>query len=291
MWSVFLMTFMSGLLRGQETDIMNKTGYLQGCRENLFYNYSKPAGQVKVGIIFVHAASGNRLGPHRMFVEMGEEFYRLGYATMRFDFAGCGDSTGTGPMQSIEDDSFDLARVCEFFKQKGALEKIFLIGISRGSRLCFNAMRKYKIDMNGMVLFSASYLDNSVFVRLFANRLKQYFIKLVEPGAFKRLISGAVNFKGIFRTFAFCFQFKQKAESAKGRSGFKTICPLLFVYGKNDPITNNSKIYYSQICKKTQIDYKCVLIENANHSFFHYKWKEQLFEISKKWIEGLAKKG
>ena len=114
---------------------MNKIGYLQGCREKLYYDYSKPAGQVKTGVIFVHAASGNRLGPHRIFVEMGEEFYKLGYAAMRFDFAGCGDSTGTGPMQSIEDDSFDLAMVCKFFRQQETLDKIFLIGISRGGRL------------------------------------------------------------------------------------------------------------------------------------------------------------
>ena len=269
---------------------MNKIGYLQGRKEKLYYDYSKPAAQVKVGVIFVHAASGNRLGPHRMFVEMGEKFYKLGYAVMRFDFAGCGDSTGTGPMQSIEDDSFDLVKVCEFFRQQEDLEKIFLIGISRGGRLCFNAVRKYEIPVSGMVLLSASYLDNSIFVRLFVNRLKQYLVKLTEPGGCQRLISGAVNFRGILRTFAFCFQFKQKKDSAKGGAGFKTRCPLLFVYGGNDPITNNSKSHYSTICKKNEIDHKCVSIENANHSFFHYKWKENLFGICKKWIENLAEK-
>ena len=269
---------------------MNKIGYLQGRREKLYYDYSKPAGQVKAGVIFVHAASGNRLGPHRMFIEMGDEFYNMGYAAMRFDFAGCGDSTGDGPMQSIEDDSSDLAMVCEFFRQHEALEKIFLIGISRGGRLCFSAMKKYKIDLSGMVLLSASYLDNSIFVRLFANRIKQYFMKLIEPGGFQKLMSGAVNFKGILRTFAFCFQFKQKTESLESGSVFKTRCPLLFIYGENDPITNNSKNHYSEICKKNKIDHKCVLIENANHSFFHYKWKEQLLEICEKWIEDLAGK-
>jgi len=264
---------------------MNKIGYLQGRKEKLYYDYSKPVGKVKVGVIFVHAASGNRLGPHRMFVEMGEKFYKLGYAVMRFDFAGCGDSTGTGPMQAIGDDCFDLVRVCEFFKEQEALEEIFIVGISRGGRLCFNAMSKYEIQTSGMVLLSASYLDNSIFVRLFVNRLKQYFVKLTEPGAFKRLISGAVNFRGVLRTFAFCFQFKQKAKATKSAGGFKTRCPLLFVYGGNDPITNNSKKHYSEICKANKIEHECLLIENANHSFFHYKWKQQLFGICKKWIE------
>ena len=74
---------------------MTETGYFNSGGNELFYSCTIPAGKNETtGIVFVHAADGNRLGPHRMFVEFARHFNSLGYPTFRFDLSGCGDSTG-----------------------------------------------------------------------------------------------------------------------------------------------------------------------------------------------------
>lgn len=55
-------------------------------------------------IIFIHGYfSANRIGPNRLFVESEQELLRLGCATIRFDWAGMGESDGHLNKISFED--------------------------------------------------------------------------------------------------------------------------------------------------------------------------------------------
>ncbi|MHC4396872.1 MAG: hypothetical protein ACYS1A_14580 [Planctomycetota bacterium] len=59
---------------------------------------------------------------------------------------------------------------------------------------------------------------------------------------------------------------------------------MFFIYGSKDPIAADSALYYSRICEKYKIPYRVAEIKNANHSFFHYRWKEQIMEMTKEWL-------
>lgn len=45
-------------------------------------------------IVFCHGFVGNRIGVDRLFVNAARLFSRAGYVVVRFDYAGCGESTG-----------------------------------------------------------------------------------------------------------------------------------------------------------------------------------------------------
>ena len=124
-------------------------------KNELSYSLSRPEDSArKPGVLFVHAAGGNRLGPHRMFVELSERFNGLGYSTFRFDFTGCGDSSGVESKDDIDAEAFDLENAVRYFVNAGQLEKVILLGISRGARVCFNAMACESLALAGMILLS-----------------------------------------------------------------------------------------------------------------------------------------
>ena len=60
--------------------------------------------------------------------------------------------------------------------------------------------------------------------------------------------------------------------------------PKLLIYGRNDPMQKESISYYVSRCKENRVPCNCHIIDNANHSFFHYKWKEQIFDITRNWL-------
>jgi len=235
------------------------------------------------GIIFVHAANGNRLGPHRMFVELARKFNRLGHNTLRFDFSGCGDSTGSPSNDNTENEVIDLLNAVDFFLEKTTSKNIFLLGISRGSRICLETMTKHPLPLKGMILLSTPLSNYYTGVRSFTAHLKQYFYKAKKPEYLAKLIKGRANIGQIKKTLTTALMLSRRYSQIQNKS-FTSKVPVLFIYGSKDPLREKSSKYYTAKFRHNGLDYDCRFIRGANHSFFHYKWKEQIFEISKKWL-------
>ena len=266
---------------------MTDTGYFKSGNNLLFYSSAIPQSQKrKQGIIFVHAADGNRLGPHRMFVELAEKFNSLGYPTFRFDLTGCGDSTGSTQHNNIENDILDVIQAVNFFRTRADLESIILLGISRGARVCFNALSKYALPLNAAILLSAPASTGKTAIKSFGAGLKEYFCKLKDPQSLRKLLSAKVNVAQICKTLLAALLLSRRYPSAQNTT-IASKCPLLFIYGECDPITADSSLYYAAKCRENRLPHYCHIIHDANHSFFHYEWKEEIFKISSHWLENI----
>jgi uncharacterized protein len=63
--------------------------------QRLFGMLTEPAeGRADATIVLLCPGMKMRVGPHRLYVRMAERFAEQGYAVLRFDFAGLGDSEG-----------------------------------------------------------------------------------------------------------------------------------------------------------------------------------------------------
>lgn len=242
-----------------------------------------PGGQkMKAGLIFVHAANGNRLGPHRMFVEFSGRLKYSEIASLRFDMRGCGDSTGEPTGKDLNSDIEDLRNAINFFTSQSNPPKIFLLGISRGASVCLSALAEHRLPVHGAILLSTPVSGSKAAAKKFSSRLKEYLYKFRNPESLQKLLSGKANFKQIFKTLTFALSSPKRYR--QNNDGFSTQCSLFFIYGSKDPIMADSQTHYRKICERHKIPYRITEIKNANHSFFHYRWKEQVMDMSQQWL-------
>jgi len=190
---------------------MNHINFFNSSSNKLSYACAVPDSQIiKAGLIFVHAADGNRLGPHRMFVELAEKLKCCGIASLRFDMRGCGDSDGEPAGGDISADIEDLQNAIRFFSSKYKLPKIFLFGISRGARVSISALAEYSLPVDGVVLLSTPFSSSKAAAKKLSNRLKEYLYKFRNPESLKKLLSGKANLKQILKTLGFALSSQKR---------------------------------------------------------------------------------
>ncbi len=89
-------------------------------------------------IIMCHGWSGSKEGyPNYFFVKVSREFAKKGFATLRFDFRGSGDSEGKWEEQNTTTMLKDLDNAIDYLVSNSAIdkEKIGLVGHSQGGRI------------------------------------------------------------------------------------------------------------------------------------------------------------
>lgn len=264
---------------------MVETGYFHSGDNELFYSCTVPPGKAAdAGVMFVHAGSGNRLGPHRMFVEMAEGLNILGYPTFRFDLSGCGDSTGAISRNGIRAQVTDVVEATRFFVALTNLKSVVLLGISRGAHICFTVMAEYHLPLGGMILLSMPVSSTGSALKSFGSRLAEYTCKLKDPKYLRKLLSGQADITQIRKTLMTALRLGHRYRQAE-RKTFKSKCQILFIYGQRDPISAKSRRHYTSKCHQNNLVYDLYIVAGANHSFFHYKWKEEICNVSERWLE------
>lgn len=263
------------------------SGYLESSSNILYYRIKLPTVNNYSGIVFVHAADANRLGPHRMFVEAEKVFNDNGFSTMRFDLTGCGDSSGTYDPQNIEQDISDVASAIRFFISDYDIKTIILFGISRGAKVIIQTMQNFALPLSGAICLSAPEASMNTSIRKLSDISKNYIYKMLNTHNLKKVFTGRVDLCQILKTFSLPIRNIANANNTNKSEKFRTICPTLIIYGSSDPVTTQSLKYYSNLFKNNKISFESFVIKNANHSFFHYKWKQKIISKSIEWLNSI----
>ena len=261
--------------------------YLKSSEDFLSYRFSKPAADsASYCVLFVHAAEGNMLGPHRMFVEFERAFNSRGIATFRFDFAGCGDSTGTAEYNPVRDQK-NLADVIKYLSEAEGVNDIVMLGMSRGAYCVCEYIKSCPKQVRAAILLSPPVSTIKSVKKVLSSRLREYFLKLASRETYVKFVKNRINYKLVFKTIFQVFS-KERSYSSDSLENLAN-CPTLFIYGENDPLTSESKSHYIPLFESAGCDVECEIIERANHSFFHYKWKEQIINIILSWLQTRCK--
>lgn len=90
----------------------------------------------ETGIIFCHPFAEEKNCSHSVVAKAARSFAQSGFAVMRFDFSGCGDSEGEMQDFTLVDWQNDLKAAIRTLKEKARVKNVALWGLRSGAGIC-----------------------------------------------------------------------------------------------------------------------------------------------------------
>jgi uncharacterized protein len=228
------------------------------------------AGSQKSALIIVcHGFTGSKEGSGQA-VAMGNELALLGFSTLLFDFAGCGESEGNWEDLTLTGQIDDLGSVVEWSRLQG-YKQIILTGRSFGGSTIIGYAARDK-DINAVCTWAAVARPDKLF---------SHFIKGRESGAADELLTIESDEAPLKLRRAFFNDLNR--HDLPGCAA--TIAPrkLLVIHGSADqsvPCADAELIYQSALEPK-----EMVIIDGADHRFSSHT--NQVWALFFDWLKRL----
>ena len=157
-----------------------------------------PATAARRGrVLFLHGWSGDRTGPHRMFVHAARMLAAQGYTCLRFDFRGRGDSDGAACEATIASMTADARAAVAWLRAEAPQGgPLVLQAICSGCKVAINTASA-ETDVARLALWSAesmgSLRSGATGSRRLLATLRTYARKLLRPETWRKLLRGQVR--------------------------------------------------------------------------------------------------
>jgi len=262
----------------------------EGLRVHGILHRPAAGGVPAAGVVFCHGWSGDRQGPHRMFVKTARRLAAQGIASLRLDFRGRGSSEGATADATIQGMIADTRAAVEALCRETGVAAVFLVGICSGGKVAIGAALG-EPRVRGLVLWSAEALGDLRSVdtnrRKSLHTMKIYLRKLASPAVWRKLVTGRVNVKGVQK--ALVQHETRSADEARQENAMLAAFrqwrgEILFVYGGNDPDTRLAGVNYQAFCRAAAIPSQFHEIAEANHSFYGLAWEAEVMQRSVDWL-------
>ena len=229
-------------------------------------------------IVLLHGYTGTRMGDHCILVKAARELCRSGFACLRFDFRGSGESEGEFADITVDSEISDALASIEFLGGFGGIdrERIGLLGMSLGGSVaaCVSAGAGVK----SLALWSP-WAFTDYLVERGGEVVKDPYVWL--PPSFKEAIrkKGRVDLGGYMRGKPF---FESLAEIDPLREIAKYNGPVLLIHGSEDQVVSptNSEFLYDTV-KGTR---RLIIIDDADHTFSSTYWESQVIQATRDWF-------
>lgn len=255
-----------------------------------------PGDEARAGVVLVHGWSGCRTGPHRILVEASRRLNALGFATLRFDLSGRGESEGD-PFAVTLDGMIDdtCAALDELESRLGPQPPIGMLGMCSGGNVALGAVT-LRPQVRAAACWSTypfqSQRSRAQDVRRTGFFLKDYLAKAFRRETWKKLLGGTIDFRMVLRVLFGHYRKSQGPGGENPKDSERDIVGalknfqgrLLFVFGGRDPEAADARRTFDAFCLENGIPARFHEIEGANHNFYSLEWKRQAIEISAEWL-------
>lgn len=230
-------------------------------------------------IIMSHGWTGNK-DEHGLFINAAREFCKNGFAVLRFDFRGSGESEGKFEDISFTEEASDLKSAIEFMKKQNVdRNKIGLLGLSMGAAVSVLA---YNPEIKVLVLWSPAIHTKEIFLKIMGEKV----IKEIEEKGYYDLHKEPHEWR-TETEFKISKKFLDEAKNLDIPSNFKKIrCPTLIVHGTADDVVDLK--FSKHLMKGGDKNKFLEIIEGADHVFHAPEHEKQVTTLSlnffKKWL-------
>jgi exosortase A-associated hydrolase 1 len=246
------------------------------------------------GVLVLVGGPQYRIGSHRQFLYLAHDLRALGFAVMRFDYRGMGDSSGRArTFESIDEDV--AAAVDCFFREVKTLKEVVLWGLCDGASAAMMYAHKDP-RVTALALVNPWVRSPEGLARAI---VKHYYIeRLLERSFWQNLVSGGFHpLTSAVELWRNLTQGLGKQESgqpagtfqermAQGLQRFKG--KVLFVLsGKDltarefeDAIRSSNR--WRRAVKQARVEWRP--LPEADHTFSRKTWREDVGRYTAEWL-------
>jgi exosortase A-associated hydrolase 1 len=260
----------------------------------------RPARPAAVGLLILVGGPQYRIGAHRQYVHLARGAAEAGFAAMRFDYRGVGDSEGTYPGFEHVGPDIDAA-IGHFLAAAPGVERVALWGLCEAaSASLIHSAQDPRVA--GMALVNP-------WVRTEAGRartyLRHYYLgRLFERGFWDKALKGKLDLRASARDLAgmvkTAAERKPMKAAAAGRlytermlEGLETFPnPVLVILSGDDLTAREFETFAagSRRWRRALADPRVERadIAGADHTFSSKAWKTAVAERTIAWMRRLA---
>lgn len=223
--------------------------------------------------VICHGFVGSRIGADRIFVKAARELAADGYMVIRFDYVGCGESSGNYGSEDMESMIAQTRAVLDYGISSADVDpqRVTLIGHSLGGAVALlTGVRDRRIK--NLVLWAAvGYPFNDI-------------VKIVGREAYDRAVtSGSADFAGYSFTPVY---FNSLAAFQPFQEAGKFSGDVLVIHGTSDDVIPVDYAFLYQKLFWTRPEGRCdkEVIFQADHTFSSGPAQAQVLKRTKDWM-------
>lgn len=225
-------------------------------------------------VIICHGFISSKVGQHRIFVKTARELCRVGFAVLRFDYSGCGESTGEYRDITLTRHIEETIEVIAFAVRHPNIDpdQIVLLGHSLG----------------GGIAASVAGIDKRIKKLILWSPVARPFMDIVgivgEELYKECLEKHVVNYQG-FEVGLDFFDSLAKTHPLEIVKEFHG--NVLVVHGTGDVETpvENAYMYGLALYKRSQAVNDVRVIDGADHTYNSPVWERELIGLTLHWLE------
>ncbi|MEK4174507.1 alpha/beta fold hydrolase [Aeribacillus pallidus] len=224
-------------------------------------------------VVICHGFVGSRIGVNRLFVKAANHFASLGFAVLRFDYEGCGESSGIYGTYGLDRFIEQTIHVIDFVEKLPFIDKheLYLLGHSLGGAVAtLTAVRDDRVK--NLAIWGA------------VGRPFEDIAAIVgKEGLEEAESSQYVDYEGYSLTKTFFRSLEQYTplQEAKSFTG-----DVFVAHGTEDEVISPSyACLYEKSFKKRANSVEKSLIIGGNHTFSSIRHSTELFQQTGEWLE------
>jgi len=153
----------------------------------------RPAAE-RPAIVLLSAGTVHRIGPHRLYVTLARRWSRLGFAVLRMDLSGIGDSVAAGgatenlcyPDCAVA----DVQAAMSMLERAGVARRFILGGLCSGGDLTFQAALRDARVVGALIMNPRTFCVNDLALVETEKRARDHLAALRERHHLRQLLRG-----------------------------------------------------------------------------------------------------